>query len=40
MPCSVLQLLVLEKVVLSKSVPIVQPNDVCKVTLCKSIAAN
>ena len=43
MPCSVLQLLVLGKVVLSKlawSVPIVHPNDVRKVNLYKSIAAN
>ena len=43
MPCSVVQLLVLEKVELSKiawSVPIVQPNNVRKVNLYKSIAAN
>ena len=43
MPCSVVQLLVLEKVELSKiawSVPIVQPNNVRKVNQYKSIAAN
>ena len=43
MQCNVLQLLVLGKVVLSKlawSVPIVQPNDVRKVNIYKSIASN
>ena len=41
MPCSVLQLLMLERLSkLAWSVPIVQPNGVRKVNLYKSIAAN